>query len=382
MLFLPDKSYYALNPYEAQLVYHDRRGTRTILRSGQMGNGLVYMPSGGLIANVNGVGQYEYFPTGAVRASEISHSGGESWTRYIFDRSGNTYYFEGGVLYRLDPLGTVTSLGEDVDCPLERQIRFERIAFSETSQALYAACRRGTGAFILRYSTNGEQAVFYDNPHNAEHATLDVDIQGNVYYAYHRIDTYAFELVKLDRQGKAVKLFSKAGPWGDEGMAVLSCAKTGLDSYLILSPFQFAMYRVLGSGDVEPPVTDYSVIGVDFTGIETSPEGDVYVLTIGILYRFSESEIAAPVAVSDSLQQVTASVGSITDVVIPGSGFTGDTAVEIDGPGCWVYQRAATSDSLTFKLAVRADATPGEYDIILHHPGQAPVVLKDMLRIK
>ncbi len=162
---------------------------------------------------------------------------------------------------------------------------------------------------------------------------------------------------------------------------VISCAKVALDAYLVISPGKFVMYHISESGDVEQLWSDINITGVDFQGLETSNEGYVYMVAPGTLYRFAQNETAPPVAVSNSFQQITGNIGEIIDVVIPGSGFNDDTAVETTAPGCWIYQRVATSESLSFKVAVRDGAIPGEYNIILHNAGQEVVVLGNMLKI-
>jgi hypothetical protein len=379
MLFLPDKSYYTLNPYESQLIHYDSRGTRTILRSGQIGSDLVYLPSGALMARVSGIGMYEYYPSGKLKLSSMHEFAGREWARYVVDREGNTYYFERDELHRIDPLGAVTSITEGPDCPSRMSI--EGFQFSEADHSIYSVCAQGSRSWVVRYSMDGQVSTFYSNPYDVEHGTLDIDSAGNVYYVYHRLDDYTYEVVRLDAQGVPAKVFSKGGRWGDETFGVISCAKERLDSYLVLSCQNFVMYRLAGDGSIQVLDTATPVVGADFLGIETSPEGDVYVISPGFLYRFSENGIGAAISVPDTFQQVTASIGSITDVVIPGNGFNGDTAVEIDAPGCWVYQREATSGALKFKLAVRPNAALGEYDIILHNPGRAAMVLENALGI-
>ena len=164
-------------------------------------------------------------------------------------------------------------------------------------------------------------------------------------------------------------------------MSITSCSKTSLDCYLVLSPGRFIMYHVLENGDMEELTSDTTVIGVDFQGLETSKGGDIYMTAPGILYRFSKSESTSPISVSDSFQQITGDIGGIVDIVISGGGFNDDTAVETTASGCWIYQRVVNSDSLSFKLAVREGAILGEYDIILHNPGQEKVILENMLKI-
>jgi len=377
MLFLPDKSYYTLNIYESQLIKYDTQGTPTFLRLGQIGRRLVYMPSGAFMGQVSGIGQYEYFPSGTIKASSISDFFGDKYTRYIFDQDGNTYYFQGNALYSVSPLGTLTTVNKDVGYTIDYYD--ESIAFSEVDQAIYATATQDQNSFIMRYFINGERFVFYENPYDIITASLDLDIAGNVYYGYQRADDYSYHLLKIGRDGTAVELFSKKGY--ENGIMVLSFAKTALDGYLVLSPGKFVMYHVLENEDVEQLTSDITITGVDYQGLETSRGGDVYMSAPGILYRFSRSEITSPVSVSNGFQQITANIGGIIDVVIPGSGFNDDTAVETTAPGCWIYQRAATSESLSFKLAVREGSMLGEYDIILHNAGQEKVVLDNMLKI-
>lgn len=377
MLFLPDKSYYTLNIYESQLIKYDTEGALTFLRVGQTGRRLVYMPSGAFMGQVSGIGQHEYFPSGTIKVSSISDFSGDEYTRYIFDQNGNTYYFQDNALYSVSPLGTLTVINKDVGAA----IRYydESIAFSEVDQAVYALCTQGKGSLIMRYSIHGDKSVFYNNPHELAAGSLDVDVAGNVYYGYQRADDYSYHLLKIDPDGAAAELFSKEGD--ESGIMVISCAKTALDSYLVISPGKFIMYHVLENGDVEQLTPDLSITGVDYQGLETSKRGDVYMVSPGTLYRFAKSEITSPVSVSNSFQQITGNIGGIIDVVIPGSGFNDDTAVETTSPGCWIYQRVATSESLSFKVAVREGSIPGEYDIILHNAGQEKVVLGNMLRI-
>ena len=376
MLFLPDMSYYTLNIYQSQLIKYDMQGTRTILHHGQIGKRLVCMPSGAFLGHVREVGHYEYFPSGTVKASTISNLFGDEYTRYIFDSNGTTYGFHNNSLYSVSPLGNLTVIYEDVGCSVDRY--HENIAFSEVDQAIYSVCTQFT---IMRYSIDGEKSVFYENPYDVNHASLDVDREGNVYYAYFRLDTCSFHILKVDRNGVVAELFSKEGRYGCDGMSITSCSKTSLDCYLVLSPGRFIMYHVLENGDMEELASDTTVIGVDFQGLETSKGGDIYMTAPGILYRFSKSESTSPISVSDSFQQITGDIGGIVDIVISGVGFNDDTAVETTASGCWIYQRVVNSDSLSFKLAVREGAIPGEYDIILHNPGQEKVILENMLKI-
>ena len=377
MLFLPDKSYYTLDIYQSQLFKYDTEGTRAFLNIGQIGRSLVYMPSGALMGQVAGIGQHEYFPSGTIESSAISDFYGRRNTRYIFDQDGNTYYFQDNALYSVSPLGTLTVISEDVGAAI--CYYDESIAFSEADQAIYVLGTEGKSSLIMRYSIHGDKSVFYNNPHELVAGSLDIDAAGNVYYGYQRADNYSYHLLKIDPDGTATELFSKEGE--ERGIMVISCAKAALDAYLVISPGKFVMYHVLENGDVEQLTSDISITGVDFQGLETSKSGYIYLVSPGILYRFAKNETASPVAVSNSFQQITGNIGEIIDVVIPGSGFNDDTAVETTALGCLIYQRVATSESLSFKVAVREGSIPGEYDIILHNTGQEKNVLCNMLRI-
>lgn len=377
MLFLPDKSYYTLEIYQSQLFKYDTEGGRTFLNIGQIGRGLVYMPSGALMGQVAGIGQYEYFPSGTIKASAIADFSGRQDTRYVFDQYGNAYYFQDNALYSVSPLGDLTVINKDVGAAL--RYYDESIAFSEADQAIYALGTQGKSSVIMRYSINGDQSVFYSNPHELAAGSLDVDVAGNVYYGYQRADDYSYHLLKIDPDGTATELFSREGE--ESGLMVISCAKAALDAYLVISPGKFVMHHISESGDVEQLGSDISITGVDFQGLETSKSGYVYMVSPGTLYRLAQDEITSPVAVSQGWQQITGNTGEIIDVVISGSGFNDDTAVATTAPGCWLYQRVATSESLSFKVAVREGSIPGEYDIILHNAGQEKVVLSNMIRI-
>jgi hypothetical protein len=381
MLFLPDKSYFTLDLVSSQLIHYDNHGTRAILKSGEIGVDLVYMPSGALMTQVGGVGQYECFPSGVVRKSEVSRAGGGAWARYVFDRAGNAYYFEDATLYRIDPLGRLGAIAQGPSCPT--QTRIERFQFSEAHQAVYSVCADGMRSAVVRYPVEGKAFTVYSNPNRVEHGTLDVDAAGNVYCVYHRTDNWMFEVLRLTGgEGIPERAFSSQGKLQDEAEGVIACAKEGLDSYFIAASNVFALQHLSAEGNVTGVPVAPPVVGVDFLGIEVSPEGDVYVVVPSILYRFSRNESAGPVSVPTDAKQVSVSIGRVADVAIPAKGVTRDTAVEIRAPGCWVYQRVASPDSLSFKIAVRRDAIPGEYDVVLHHPGQAPLVLKHLLRIQ
>lgn len=377
MLFHDDGSYYTLDIYSSQLIKYSPQGDKQYLLAGKVGRSLEYMPNGAMIGFINAIGQYEYFPNGTIiKNTNISTFIGNENSRYIFDSDGNTYLID-DKLYVLSPTGDISILIDNLNC--EIAYHDENRVFSEYDKCIYVTGKKDNEFVIMKYCLDGTQSVFYENQYQVWRHGLDVDINGNIYYAFQKKHDYSYHLLKITSDGEVRELYTNQGV--EVGAIMVACSKLNTNCYFTLRPFKFLLYHLTEDGEISRILADTDIKYVDPQGLEVSEEGDIYYSFPGIIYRFS-NKIHSEISISENLQPIVAEIGQIIDVVIPGNGFSLDTAIESNCPGVWIYQRKINYDSLSFKLAIREKSIKGEYDIYLHNPGQEKITLNNILTIE